>query len=337
MRPTLTILISTLAVFMAFSCGRRQTASGTPVRNSTESATVIPERHGGNQAPVALSVPLPEVPSYIEGEKAAVEYILLHYWDKADLANPAWQSNRESLEESFSLFLTVANNYPDLETSRKAVKNMLNKTDLAAAPDNYWTIIDLADKYLYDPNSPLRNEELYIAVLESQLANPHLEDIYKVAPRERLRMALRNRLGSRAADFGFTTTDGRKGSLYGIGSDYVLLFFYNLGCPACKDVREGVLEVLAEEPLASMYKNGELKILALYPDTDMSLWEEYAGDIPSGWINAYDPGQIINDRELYDLRAIPSLYLLDRNKTVLIKDFTDPVLLYSTIAEMESR
>ena len=44
-------------------------------------------------------------------------------------------------------------------------------------------ITDLADKYLYDPNSPMRNEEFYIPVLDAMLASPLLEEIEKVRPK----------------------------------------------------------------------------------------------------------------------------------------------------------
>ena len=39
--------------------------------------------------------------------------------------------------------------------------------------------MELAEKYLYDPNSPMRNEELYIPVLESILATQVLDDMEK--------------------------------------------------------------------------------------------------------------------------------------------------------------
>ena len=34
--------------------------------------------------------------------------------------------------------------------------------------------------------------------------------------------------------------------------------------------------------------------------------------------------QQLREKELYDLKAIPALYLLDRDKRVLVKDGTDP-------------
>ena len=70
----------------------------------------------------------------------------------------------------------------------------------------------------------------------------------------------------------------------------------------------------------NMLTAGQLDILAVYPDEDFSVWQEHKNDIPSRWINARDEKQVINKGQLYDLKAIPSLYLRDRDKIVLLKD-----------------
>ena len=42
--------------------------------------------------------------------------------------------------------------------------------------------------------------------------------------------------------------------------------------------------------------------------------------MPDNWINSYDKSMKMKNDELYDLRAIPTLYLLDQDKVVLLKD-----------------
>jgi len=42
--------------------------------------------------------------------------------------------------------------------------------------------------------------------------------------------------------------------------------------------------------------------------------------MPAQWIHAYDKGMEITQRRLYDIKAIPTLYLLDKEKKVLLKD-----------------
>ena len=41
---------------------------------------------------------------------------------------------------------------------------------------------------------------------------------------------------------------------------------------------------------------------------------------PDEWYNGFDPDMVIRNDELYNVRAIPSLYLLDKDKRVILKD-----------------
>ena len=66
--------------------------------------------------------------------------------------------------------------------------------------------------------------------------------------------------------------------------------------------------------------SGRLAVLNIYIDEDMTEWYRYMPDYPDDWYNGYDPNYIIRSEILYNVRAIPSLYLLDRDKTVLMKD-----------------
>ena len=69
-----------------------------------------------------------------------------------------------------------------------------------------------------------------------------------------------------------------------------------------------------------------LAILSIYPDDDITSWRKYLDIMPSRWLHAYDSGMHITNKKLYDLKAIPSIYLLDKNKRVILKD-TDPEIL----------
>ena len=48
------------------------------------------------------------------------------------------------------------------------------------------------------------------------------------------------------------------------------------------------------------------------------------GKTPTGFPqrNGYDKKLVIKEKNLYDLKAIPTLYLLDKDKKVLLKDAT---------------
>ena len=57
-------------------------------------------------------------------------------------------------------------------------------------------------------------------------------------------------------------------------------------------------------------------------DEELDEWKKHRNDFAKEWTNGYDKELVIKNKNLYDLRAIPTLYLLDKNKTVLLKDAT---------------
>ena len=146
---------------------------------------------------------------------------------------------------------------------------------------------------------------------------PLYDEWEKIRPQSQLTLALKNRLGTRATDFGYVTKTGSRGTLYSIRAPYTLLFINNPGCPACKDVRE---QISASPMLTELINEGVIKVLALYPDEDLKEWYYYQPNMPDNWINSYDKSMKMKNDELYDLRAIPTLYLLDQDKVVLLKD-----------------
>ena len=79
-------------------------------------------------------------------------------------------------------------------------------------------------------------------------------------------------------------------------------------------------KLTASPIINDLQQKGQLKILALYPDEDLKAYRQHLPKMPAAWINAYDKGTAIKTKELYDLKAIPTLYLLDKDKTVLLKD-----------------
>ena len=131
------------------------------------------------------------------------------------------------------------------------------------------------------------------------------------------RLCSLNPLGTKAADFVFSDRYGKSYSLYGIRAPYTLLFFSNPGCHACKDI----IDVLSGDPgISAAVKAGKLAVLNIYIDSDLTEWYRYMPVYPDEWYNGYDPNLVIRNDMLYNIRAIPSLYLLDEDKRVILKD-----------------
>jgi hypothetical protein len=69
-----------------------------------------------------------------------------------------------------------------------------------------------------------------------------------------------------------------------------------------------------------MMEDGRLLVVNIYPDEDVQAWLDYLPNYPAEWVCGYDPDQLLNSNTVYWLRAIPSLYLLDEQKRVILKD-----------------
>jgi len=191
---------------------------------------------------------------------------------------------------------------------------------------------EMVRRYLYDPNSPVRNEDLFGAFAEalshSEAVRPETRGIYAF---EAARCAL-NAVGTRAADFPFTDLRGRVRTLYGIKAEWTLLVFGNPGCNAC---RELVAAMQQMPGVGVLVDSGRLAVLDVYIDEEVDKWKAEAETYPKTWINGYDHRHQIRTDVTYHIRAIPSMYVLDRDKTVILKDAPQEVLLdfLSSISE----
>lgn len=259
------------------------------------------------------SFPMPTIPAMISSVEEKAKYIATKYWDKFDFSDTTLISHVEITEQGFVDFINIL---PQIKTefANNAINTMLSKAQNADSV-MFSHFLELYEKYLYDPNSPFRNEELYTVVLDYIVSSPNIDEINKIRPIYLLEVARKNRQGSIAKDFKFKLKNNRVGSLHKIDSDYTLIFFNNPNCGDCSRVKE----YINTSPVINKLNNDRsLTILSLYPDKDLTAWLEI--EYPESWINGYDQNQLIENNELYDLKAIPTLYLLGKNKVVILKD-----------------
>ena len=163
----------------------------------------------------------------------------------------------------------------------------------------------------------MKNEDKFILMCRSVEALPHVEAVLKHRAAYARTLAEKNRIGMTAADFVYTLESGKQGNLYGLKAEYTLLFFYNPDCHTCSEIKQAMKRSLR---LKDMVAKGQIKVLTVYPDEDVALWRERLPEMEKEWVNAYDKNQMITHDLLYDLSSIPSFYLLDKDKKVLLKD-----------------
>ena len=262
------------------------------------------------------SITLPAIPTMMTAPEQRADFLVKHYWDNVNFADTNYIHHPEVTEQAWADYCDILNHVP-LETAQEAMRKTIERTNVDKKVFTY--ITDLADKYLYDPNSPMRNEEFYIPVLDVMLDSPLLEEIEKVRPKARRELAQKNRIGTKALNFNYTSASGAQGSLYQQQAEYILLFINNPGCHACTET----IDALKNAPIINqLLEQKRLTVLSIYPDEELDEWRKHLNEFPKEWINGYDKKFAIKEQQLYDLKAIPTLYLLNKEKTVLLKDAT---------------
>jgi hypothetical protein len=203
--------------------------------------------------------------------------------------------------------------------SETAAKAQLDSILNAASDDSaaLHQTISFLEKPLSDPNSSFRNQALSQYLLQAKIKSAYYSTYEKQAAEGKLKLLQQNNIGNPANDFTYVTPAGYKRKMYDIRSNFTLLYFNNPDCPACKEMKAS----LNESPIiVRMTKTGELKILAMYTDRDEKLWLDNLRTYPEKWIMGRDQDEYLYKNNMYDLKAIPTVYLLDVQKKVLLKD-----------------
>lgn len=233
-----------------------------------------------------------------------------------DYRDTAFVHHPERLEQAFADYIVQLKELP-VDAASSSIKETMRQA--AADSVMFVRLSDLFEAYLYDPESPMRDESLFIAVLEAVLEVPVLDEASKVRPAYLLELAMKNRVGEPAADFTYTLAGGKKRTLYQTEADRLLLFFHDPDCHTC---RETMVQLYALAVVKLWVTERNLIVLTVYPDEDLEAWKRHLPEMPADWIHAYDAALVLKNEELYDLKSFPSLYLLDKDKRVLLKDAT---------------
>ena len=285
---------------------------------------------GQKKAEQFNALPFPDItlPGMIQTQQDAADYYALHMWDK--LADPerTYPSDsvlvsgvrKDDVEQKYANWLAILD-MTSLRTSEKAIGRLYDRALACEVKDStsnvFETFTMLAEKYLYDPNSPVRNEEYYLHYVRNLASYEGFSEIVRARYARQAEDCSLNRIGAKAADFAFADNRGRVTSLYDVKAPYTLLFFSNPGCEACM----GIIEMLkAEQKVTDMVASGTLAVVNVYIDEDIQAWMDYMPIYPKEWHNGFDQDLVIRTEGLYCVRAIPSLYLLDNEKRVILKD-----------------
>ena len=267
----------------------------------------------GAKAQGGVEFPYPQIPSMMTEPQQRATYLLMHYWDNVDFKDMKLVANDDFMEQGFVNYLSVLP-IVDAQTAERSVEAMMKRAEVNGVA--YKKLVNTAEKYLFEPNSPMVNDEMYIMFLNQVLKTSVLSKVEKSRFEYQHRVVMKNRVGSVATDFIYMDKDGKTGSLHQLKAEETLLVFYDPECDNCAEIIE---KLHYDRRLNSKIMSGKLRVLAVYAGDNRALWEQHLAKMPTNWLVGRAVSKI-QPLGLYVLRAMPAIYLLDKDKKVVKKE-----------------
>ena len=257
---------------------------------------------------------LPDIPVMLNTPEQRLGYLVQHYWDHFDFCDTIYIHLPDITDQAAVDYMDLLQRIHQ-DDALEALKGFVEKASANGRMMEYmWNLLS---RYWHDPNSPMKNEDMFILLCKGVEQTPQVAGHLREKAAYQRRMAEKNRPGMVAADFVYTLASGKQGRMSALKAEYTLLFFYDPDCETCTEVKKLMRQSAG---LKEMVAAGKVKVLTVYPDEDIALWRNRLGEMDAAWINAYDKGQVLTLEQRYDLSSLPSFYLLDKDKKVLLKD-----------------
>lgn len=266
------------------------------------------------QAQAQQSFPYPAIPDTLRSVEQRAGYLSEHYWDNYNFADTLLLKSKEVTEQGFVNFIDILNRF-NLDYASKGVahKDIAQKDitrkgiaqkDItqkgiacftrkafsnAAAKERFENLIE---HYFEDQLSPVRNDRVYLMFLEEMKNSPCFDETEKERIAFKIKTTNKNLPGDIAINFKFKDESGKEHQLSDYKDQKVILYFYDPDCENCHKVSAW----LKQQTIPA-----DIKVLKMIADNHISY--------------------------IYSLKNMPTIFLLDKENKVILKDCTAQELI----------
>lgn len=233
--------------------------------------------------------PYPTIPTSLHTVEQRASYMSEHYWDHFNFADTLALQDKDRAEQGFVDFIDLLSRF-NKQMAQKGITSFTAKAYITPTAKEKFE--NLIEEYCADNQSPLRNDSLYILFLEGMEKSAAFDETEKERIRFKLKGARKNLPGTIASDFSFSLEDGKQHRLSDYKRQKVILYFYDPECESCHKVTTWLQQQTIPSDIIT------LRIIAtprLY--------------------------------SLYSFKSMPTIYLLDSENKVILKDCTAEQLI----------
>lgn len=234
----------------------------------------------------------PAIPDTLKNVEQRAHYLTLHYWDNFDFTDTLQLYDASNTEQGFVNYIDLIARLKNSPTIQQSITSLCNKVFAHTAAKKKFE--SLIEHYLENPQSPMRNDRTYLLFLQEMAASPYFDETEKERINFQLKTKNKNLPGSQAIDFEWTDTVGKVHRLSDYKTKKVILYFYDPDCDNCHKVSQW---------LSTQTIPQEYTYLSIHADIKIT--------------------------DLYSLQAMPTIYLLDKDNQVVLKDCSPELLIHT--------
>lgn len=254
-----------------------------------EQAQAQTKAQAQTQSQPQQSFPYPALPDTLRSVEQRAGYLSEHYWDNYNFADTLMLKSEEVTEQGFVNFIDILGRFSPA-IAQKGIAGFTQKAfKNTAAKERFESLIE---HYFENPQSPLRNDRVYLLFLEEMKNSPCFDEVEKERLAFKIKTTNKNLPGDIAINFNFKDENGMSHQLSDYRDQKVILYFYDPDCENCHKVSAW----LKQQTIPA-----DIKVLKIIADNPIS--------------------------HIYSLRAMPTIFLLDKGNLVVLKDCTAQELI----------
>lgn len=247
------------------------------------------------------------------GRDNRMAYLKQHYFDRTDFADTSLLRSPAFPNKAISYLALYSNNrLQQKQLEAEFIKGVTVVLSAASVnPEVYKFLLD----YLIGGFDKYHFEDVITYMAENFTDPSSCEDAdKKSALQKKLETYKKIATGKPAPDFELPDSKAVPVKLSALRSEYTLVVFYSSECSHCAEMMPRV------KSLYDNQKPKRIEILAVSLDTDRQSWLDFIRSGKYGWINVCDlKGFNSPAADEYNIYATPTMFLLDKNKTILAK------------------
>ncbi len=262
-------------------------------------------------------IEVPDAPIKADGSKDSTfgyYYYAKHYWDNTNLNNDALVRDPAYVKKLEQYFDKVLLQHPD--TLASYADRLIGKMDESS--EMFKITVNWLINH-YSKSKIMGLDAVYVHMAENYYltGKAFWADSATVAKlEERVKALSPTLIGRKAPAINlFDTTENRLVPLYSVDAKYTILYFWDPNCGHCKK------ETPKLKKIYDVVKDKGVEVYAVCTELETEDWKKFVREKELNWINVSDtPEKIIdNFRQTYDIYATPKVFLLDKDKKVLVK------------------